>query len=239
MEEETFRRNYRLLLNGGIKNNMRILNCYSGIGGNRKLWENHDITAVENNPKIADIYQDFFPSDKIVFGDAHQYLLENYKEFDFMLSSPPCQSHSSFRHNICVRYRGTEPIYPDMNLYQEILFLKHHFKGKWVVENVKPYYKPLITPQYIGRHTFWTNFYITPIKVDYDIGTMNRQASKEKQRKAIIREAQIPEFLTLHDLKDFKLPNKRQVLRNCVLPKIGLHILNESKRDIQPELFRR
>ena len=75
------------------------------------------------------------------------------------------------------------------------------------------------------------------IKVDYDIGTMNRKASKSSQRKAIIREAQIPEFLDLHDLKDFKCPNKRQVLRNCVLPKIGLHILSESKIDIQGNLF--
>jgi DNA (cytosine-5)-methyltransferase 1 len=61
--------------------------------------------------------------------------------------------------------------------------------------------------------------------VEYQIGTMNRQASKEKQRKAIIREAQIPELITLHGLKNFKLKNKRQVLRNCVLPQIGKHIL--------------
>ena len=54
---------------------------------------------------------------------------------------------------------------------------------------------------------------------------MNRNASKGAQRKAIIREAQIPELIDLHGLKDFKLKNKRQVLRNCVLPKIGKHIL--------------
>lgn len=40
---------------------MKICNLYCGIGGNRKLWsDNHEIIAVENNPDIAKIYQDFF-----------------------------------------------------------------------------------------------------------------------------------------------------------------------------------
>ena len=216
---------------------IKVLNLYAGIGGNRKLWENVEVTAVEINPEIAKIYQDFFPEDKVIIADAHEYLLEHFKEFDFIWSSPPCQSHSSFRKNLCVEFRGTEAKYPDMNLYQEIIFLKHFYTGKYCIENVKSYYEPLIQPQYIGRHAFWSNFFIREIKVDYDIGTMNRQASKEKQRKAIIREAQIPEFLDLHGLKDFSLPNKRQVLRNCVLPRIGLHILNESKRNLYQDLF--
>ena len=213
---------------------MKVLNLYAGIGGNRKKWTDVDVTAIENNPQIAAIYQDFFPNDKVIVADAHQYLLDHFKEFDFIWSSPPCPTHS-----VCNHFLKGQGIfrYPDMHLYQEIIFLKHFYKGKYCVENVKPYYEPLIQPQYIGRHAFWANFLIREIKVDYDIGTMNRQASKEKQRKAIIREEQIPEFLKLHDLKDFKLPNKRQVLRNCVLPKIGLHILNESKRNIQQTLF--
>jgi DNA (cytosine-5)-methyltransferase 1 len=213
---------------------MKVLNLYAGIGGNRKLWTDVEVTAVELNPDIANIYQGFFPNDKVIVADAHQYLLEHFKEFDFIWSSPPCQSHS-----VCNHFLKGQGIfrYPDMKLWQEILFLKHFYKGKYVVENVKSYYTPIITPQEIGRHYFWANFKISDIKIDYQIGTMNRQASKEKQRKAIIREAQIPEFLSLHDLKDFKLPNKRQVLRNCVLPKIGLHILKESKRDVQPELL--
>ena len=202
---------------------MKILNLYAGIGGNRKLWEDVDVTAVENNPDIAKIYQDFFPKDKVIVGDAYQYLLEHFKEYDFIWSSPPCQSHS-----VCNHFLKGQGIfrYPDMKLYEEIIFLKYFFKGKWVVENVVPYYKLLIEPQRIGRHCFWSNFPISYIKIDYQIGTMNRKASKEKQRKAIIREAEIPELLTLHRLKDFKLKNKRQVLRNCVLPKLGLHILN-------------
>lgn len=205
-------------------NNMKILNLYAGIGGNRKLWgDSHDITAVENNKEIAKIYKDFFPKDKVVVADAHKYLLEHFEEFDFIWSSPPCPSHSTTNH-----FLKGQGIYrfPDMKLYEEIIFLKHFFKGKYCVENVKPYYKPLVEPQFIGRHAFWANFYISEIKIDYDIGTMNRSASKESQRKAIIREAQIPELIDLHGLKDFKLKNKRQVLRNCVLPELGKHILD-------------
>ena len=206
---------------------MRILNLYAGIGGNRKLWtpngDDHEIVAIENVQEIARIYQDFFPKDKVIIADAHQYLLDHFKEFDFIWSSPPCPSHS--KTNFFLKGQGIYR-FPDMKLYEEVIFLKHFYKGKWVVENVKPYYKPLIEPQYIGRHAFWSNFLIREIKVDYEIGTMNRQASKDAQRKAIIREAQIPELIDLHGLKYFKLKNKRQVLRNCVLPKIGLHILH-------------
>ncbi len=115
-----------------------------------------------------------------------------------------------------------------MSLWQEIFFLKHIYRGNYCVENVKSYYDPLVKPQTIGRHYFWANFEIPKIDIDYvQIGTMNRQASKSAQRKAIIREAQIPELIDLHGLKDFKLKNKRQVLRNCVYPELGEHILNQ------------
>ncbi|MFQ5786489.1 MAG: DNA cytosine methyltransferase [Thermodesulfobacteriota bacterium] len=213
---------------------MRVLNLYAGIGGNRKLWEDVEVTAVENNPEIAKIYKDFFPDDEVIVADAHQYLLDNFKEFDFIWSSPPCPTHS-----VCSHFLKGQGIirYPDMNLYQEIILLKHFFNGKYCVENVISYYKPLIHPQEVGRHYFWANFYISHIDIEYDIGTMNRNASKDSQRKAIIRETQIPELIDLHGLKDFKLKNKRQVLRNCVLPKVGLHVFNESKKGVYSELF--
>ena len=195
---------------------MKILNLYAGIGGNRKLWGGDiEVTAVELNPDIAKIYQDFFPDDKIVIGDAHQYLEENYNKFDFIWTSPPCQSHSSFRQNICVRYRNTKPEYPDMKLYQEIIFLQYNSKCKWVVENVKPYYEPLIDGKLIQRHLFWSNFGIENINIKNDD----------------IRTAQIPQLqkqLNIN-LDKYKLPNKRQILRNCVEPKLGLHILNQAK----------
>lgn len=213
---------------------MTILNLYAGIGGNRKLWgDRHDITAVELNPDIAKIYKDFFPDDNVIVTDAHQYLLEHFNEFDFIWASPPCQSHS-----VCNNFLKGQGIlrYPDLKLWQEIIFLKHFYKGKYCIENVKSYYEPLIEPQEIGRHYFWANFQIFNKNIDYiQIGTMNRQASESAQRKAIIREAQIPELINLHglNLKDIKLKNKRQILRNCVLPEVGLHIFNCALSEIE------
>lgn len=191
---------------------MKILNLYAWIGWNRKLWEWHEITAVEFNPDIAKVYQDLYPNDTVVIWDAHQYLLDHYKEFDFIWSSPPCQSHSSFRHNICVRFRGTPPKYPDMRLYEEIVFLQHYATCKWVVENVKPYYTPLIPWKMIQRHLFWSNFIIGEMDIKNDN----------------IRTAQIPDLEKHHwfDLSKYKLPNKRQILRNCVYPEVWLWVLN-------------
>tara|TARA_R100001082_G_scaffold49903_2_gene26987 strand:+ start:698 stop:1318 length:621 start_codon:yes stop_codon:yes gene_type:complete len=194
---------------------LKILNLYSGIGGNRQLWKDVEVTSVEINLQIAKIYSDFYPNDNIIIGDAHLYLLENYHKYDFIWSSPPCQSHSSFRQNICVRYRNTKPEYPDMKLYQEIIFLQYNSKCKWVVENVKPYYEPLIHGKLIQRHLFWSNFGIENINIKNDD----------------IRTAQIPQLqkqLNIN-LDKYKLPNKRQILRNCVEPKLGLHILNQAK----------
>ena len=152
---------------------IKVLNLYAGIGGNRKLWKDVDVTAIEINPEIAKIYQDFFPDDKVIVADAHKYLLEHYEKFDFIWSSPPCQSHSRIRNIAGVGRGQNKSIYPDMNLYQEIIFLNQifntngsKFKGRWVVENVRGYYEPLIKPQEIGRHYFWANFIITNIKVD-------------------------------------------------------------------------
>lgn len=191
---------------------IKVLNLYSGIGGNRKLWTDVDVTAVEINPDIAYIYECFFPDDKVIVTDAHEYLLNNYNEFDFIWSSPPCQTHSSFRQNICVRYRNTKPVYPDMKLYQEILFLNYNFKGRWVVENVKPYYEPLIKGIMLQRHMFWSNF-----------GIVDKEFSKD-----VIRKSQIPDLQGMHgfDLSDYNLKNKRQILRNCVNPMIGKHIFD-------------
>lgn len=137
---------------------MKILNCYAGIGGNRKLWGDiHEITAVEYDSKIAAIYQDLFPNDTVIVGDAHEYLLNHYQEFDFIWCSPPCPTHSILNYSLnpkgYVRY-------PDKVLYQEIILLKTFFDGKYCIENVKSYYDPLIQPQISGRHYYWANFNI-------------------------------------------------------------------------------
>ncbi len=167
---------------------MKILNLYAGIGGNRKLWgDEHKVTAIENNEEIAKIYQDFFPNDKVIVTDAHQYLLEHYKEFDFIWSSPPCQTHSIT--NWFLHSQGYIR-FPDLKLYEEIIFLRGFFKGKWVVENVKSYYEPLIKPQIIGRHFFWANFIIANKKDNSFIGTFNRNSSLMKQSNTLKRQTE-------------------------------------------------
>jgi len=199
---------------------MKILNLYCGIGGNRRLWSNqHDITSVEFNPEIAAIYKDLYPEDELIIGDANKYLEENYQKFDFIWASPPCQSHSRYRHNIGVIAKGFDPILPDMSLYSQIVFLKTYFKGKWLIENVVPYYKYLIKPTHkIQRHPFWCNFDLdTNIAIPKDnIGSANK----------------ISEMEEIHDIKisHYKLKNKRQVLRNCVNKELGKHILDCATR---------
>ena len=140
---------------------MKILNLYACLGGNRYKWDevsdNLDITAVELDPELARMYQERFPNDTVIVADAHQYLLDHYKEFDFVWSSPPCPTHSKARF---ARRNTTEAKYPDLKLYEEIVFLDKWFKGKYIVENVVPYYTPLVPAEKRGRHLYWSNFKI-------------------------------------------------------------------------------
>ena len=206
---------------------MRILNLDAGIGGNRKFWTDVDVTAVELNPNIAKIYQDFFPNDKVIVADAHEYLLEHYKEFDFIWSSPPCQTHSQIRYNIGFKanrkYRKVDAVYPDMSLYQEIILLDKFFSGKWIVENTIPYYEPLIKEQKVGGHIVWSNFLIDK----FDIGNRNHRGGtvESLQQKKML------------DISEYDITNKRQILRNCVEPELGLHIFNSmNNQELKLEL---
>tara|TARA_Y100001963_G_C6741916_1_gene429432 strand:- start:344 stop:997 length:654 start_codon:yes stop_codon:yes gene_type:complete len=140
---------------------MKILNLYACLGGNRYKWnevkDDIEVTAVELDPELAKLYKERFPQDKVVVADAHDYLLNHYKEFEFIWSSPPCPTHSKIR--VTQKNRSTFiDKYPDLKLYEEVLLLDYFFKGKYVVENVVPYYKPLIEGYKRGRHIYWTNF---------------------------------------------------------------------------------
>lgn len=141
---------------------MKILNLYACLGGNRYKWDevaDIEVTAVELDPELARMYKERFPNDVVIVGDAHQYLLDHFKEFDFIWSSPPCPTHSKMRlTNTGEGERKTKATYPDMKLYQEIIFLKHFYKGKYCVENVIPFYDLLIPGRKRGRHIYWTNF---------------------------------------------------------------------------------
>ena len=191
---------------------MKILNLYACLGGNRYKWDevaDIEVTAVELDPELARLYQERFPNDKVIIEDAHQYLLDHYKEFDFIWSSPPCPTHSKI--NISQKNKWKMK-YPEMRLYQEVIFLDNWFTGKYVVENVIPYYEPLIPAKKRGRHLYWTNFNLPVIK----------------ERDAIIRRWQIPELEKHHeiDLSSYKgLQNKRKIGRNLVDYEAGKTIL--------------
>jgi len=204
-----------------MEKKLKVLNLYAGIGGNRKLWTNVDVTAVEINPNIAKIYQDFFPEDKVVIGDAHKYLLEHYKEFDFIWTSPPCPTHSRIRQFSAVARGQNEAVYPDMMLYEEIIFLMHNFKGKWVVENVISYYEPLIKPQELASHYFWANFNLGNKKIE----TRGHNATMDVRQQ-----------LKGFDLIAYKNIDKQKILRNCVEPETGLHIFNMAFKTKQIQL---
>lgn len=194
---------------------MKILNLYAGLGGNRALWgDDHEITAVELNPTIANYYRDHYPNDNIIVCDAHVFLERNFREFDFIWSSVNCPTHSRARFWASKGGDKIKPVFPDLKLYEEILFLDNYFNGLWVVENVIPYYTPIIPPsKQLGRHLFWSNFRISHTETkDADIKSGGRQ-----------------EWSELHnvDISGYKFDTRTdKILRNCVHPETGLHILN-------------
>ena len=195
---------------------MKILNLYACLGGNRYKWgDEHDITAVEWDEELARMYQERFPNDKVIVEDAHQYLLDHYKEFDFIWSSPPCPSHSRARF-WSSKGGKIDPVYPEMSLYQEILFLDNFFDGKYVVENVTPYYKPLIDAQKRGRHLYWTNFILPS-----ELSNRHFRISQEKN--------ELQELCKFHqiDLTNYKgNQSKTKIGRNLVEYEAGKTILD-------------
>jgi DNA (cytosine-5)-methyltransferase 1 len=157
---------------------MKILNLYACLGGNRYKWDevtDVEVTAVEWDEELAKLYQERFPNDTVIVADAHQYLLDHYKEFDFIWSSPPCPTHS--RMNLSMKTKR-DMKYPDMKLYQEIIFLDTFYNGKYVVENVIPYYQPIIPAQKRHRHLYWTNFVLPNILSVRDAPIIGREKSE-------------------------------------------------------------
>ncbi|WP_202188063.1 DNA cytosine methyltransferase [Elizabethkingia meningoseptica] len=196
---------------------IKILNLCAGVGGNAKKWKGHEVTAVENEEKIATIYKKVNPEHTVIIADAYEYLKEHYKEFDFVWISPPCQKHS--RMMKATRHKVAD--YPDFKLYEVIIFLKHFFKGKWVVENVVPYYTPLITPTAkIGRHLFWSNFEINAKEVKLPKGFITKANLQGKK--------EMMDWLGIHfdEVVYYKKNHcPVQILRNCVHPDLGKQIL--------------
>ncbi|MEK6883484.1 MAG: hypothetical protein AABY22_27905, partial [Nanoarchaeota archaeon] len=183
-----------------------------------------EVTAIENNQEILSIYKSFYPDDECIVGDAIEYVLENYEKFDFIWASPPCQTHSRIRFmasksKINRKYKAKMP---ELSLYSLILFLKYFCNDKlWVVENVKPYYTELIRPTIqLGRHFIWSNFII----------------ENRKFEKPVINHIKVTGKTNRYgfDLTKFKLKHRKdQIIRNCVNPKLALHIFNCAFREQQ------
>jgi DNA (cytosine-5)-methyltransferase 1 len=201
----------------------KILNLYACLGGNRYKWDevaNIQVTAVELDPEAARLYQERFPNDQVIVADAHQYLLDHYKKFDFIWSSPPCPTHSKIRFIQAKSdsNNSVDAVYPNMSLYEEIILLQHYFKGKYVVENVTPYYEPLIFAQKRGRHLYWTNF-----TLPFDLNERKLDGTLCEMKN---------ELKTLCDFHDYdfrKYKGEQSVLkmaRNLVDYEAGLTILN-------------
>jgi DNA (cytosine-5)-methyltransferase 1 len=102
-----------------------------------------------------------------------------------------------------------------MSLYQEIIVLQNWFKGKFLVENVIPYYTPLIPPTAkLHRHIYWSNFPINYFKVT------NNRKHQEINNNSIVYG---------FNLKRYNSKNKAQILKNMVDPELGQHILNTAQ----------
>ena len=200
---------------------MKLFNLYCCLGGNRYKWTDCEVTAVELDPELARLYQERFPNDKVIIADAHQYLLDHYKEFDFIWSSPPCPSHSKARYWGFGK-NGLHPIYPDMKLYEEIIFLEYHFSGKYCIENVNPYYQPMLNPQVRDRHTYWCNFKLPLI-------LSNRNDT------ALVQASRMQDLCDFHDYDFRKYKGNQRLLkiaRNLVDYEAGLTIFNTARNII-------
>lgn len=194
----------------------KILNLYACLGGNRYKWDEVakekgieiKVTAVELDEELARLYKERFPNDKVIVADAHQYLLENFKNFDFIWSSPPCPSHSRVRFSQKNR-ENCDAVYPDFKLYEEVVLLDNYFNGKYVVENVIPFYEPLIPAKKRGRHLYWTNFLLPT-----DIG-------ERKEGNGIISKAnnEVDVLCKFHDYDFYKYKGTQRrdkIARNLV-----------------------
>jgi DNA (cytosine-5)-methyltransferase 1 len=214
---------------------MKVLNLYACLGGNRLKWTDCEVTAVELDPELARMYQERFPNDTVIIGDAHQYLLDHYKEFDFIWSSPPCPSHSVTNHFL--NAQGIER-YPDMKLYEEIIFLQTFFKGKYCIENVKPYYEPLVPAQQRERHLYWCNFRLPSV--------LSTRAAPPITANKARRKDQHKKMCEFHDIDLYSYDGSQdmqKLARNLVDYEAGLTIFNlargihEAKQTSQTNIF--
>lgn len=194
----------------------------------KRMGGQHQVTAIEYDENIAKIYKENFPDDEVIVTDAHKYLLEHFREYDFIWASPPCPTHSRVRKTLAFKkkkdgtvYEQNKPVYPDMTLYQEIIFLDNYYDGYYVVENVVPYYEPLITPQKLGRHLFWSNLELPNKKFEPRGSFDNTNELADKLG---------------YDISNWKNVNKKLLLRNCVEPEVSKYIYSKLEEQLIKDL---
>lgn len=193
----------------------KILNLYACIGGNRYKWDEItevEVTAVEKDPYLADMYKYRFPKDNVIIADAHEYLINNFNQYDFIWSSPPCPTHSRARFSQKNKM-FFKPKYPDLKLYEEIILLDKFYNGLYCVENVIPYYKQLLPGKKRGKHIFWTNF-----PIPKNLGRIDKPKNIDS----------IDSMCSFHqiDLSMYKgKQRKNKIARNLVDYEVGKSIL--------------
>lgn len=199
---------------------IKILIGCAGIGGESNKWDDnkYDITHIEIDPKIANIIENRKPNRTVIVTDAFEYVLNYYNNYDFIWFSPPCQANSRMIRS----GKNRKPRYPDLRLYELKIFLDYNFKGKYAIENVVPYYKPVIEPTAkLGRHLFWANFEIEDFEV--------KQPKNFIMLGTVKGSEQLKEWLGIHYEGNIYYNGNHdpcQVLRNCIHPDLGLHVLN-------------
>lgn len=112
---------------------------------------------------------------------------------------------------------------PDLRLYSLIYFLKAHFKGLWIVENVKPYYSPLIKPNItLGRHVFWCNF------------SINKKEFREKEHFNALKDVARVKNLNLEFIRQTGFKGALHYLvQNAVNPKISSWIFKFVEKGVK------
>jgi len=209
---------------------MKILNLYAGLGGNRKSWIDHEITAVEILPEIAEIYLKQYPEDQIIITDVLNFVRhDDLDQYDFIWASPPCVTHS------CATSFHSRYV-PDLQSIHGLrIFFDYQLKGKtkYCIENVQPFYqlpvefKPTVK---IHRHCFWANFVIpSPVRVIAD-ERIHYDMTKHKRTRSLYMRGSIELLAKFHDfdltlLNGFTKTRKDKALRNMTHWKVGQYIL--------------
>jgi DNA (cytosine-5)-methyltransferase 1 len=200
-----------------------LYNGCAGFGANTHLLNRKevDVTHTEMFQDIANVNRLLHPDDEVIVADTFQHFQENHEKYNFAWFSVNCQGHSKMvkatRHNV-------NKIPPVTELYGLIIFLTHFYKGDWVVENVVPFYKPLIEPTLrVGRHLFWSNKPLFGIEdVKRPTGFINKATKKGADE---LKKWLGLEFEWYVYYKGNHCP--AQTLRNCVHPKLGVQIFNQ------------